>query len=115
ATRSLIREGKTHQLPTIVQTGQKLGMQSLDQNLKDMVMQGIISERAALEKANHPDFIVRGGEEMLDMGGVKTGTPPTVAPSRPAPPPPEPSRPAAPPPRAAAMDWMSQMQKPAGR
>jgi twitching motility protein PilT len=66
ATRSLIREGKTHQLPSIIQTSQKLGMQSLDQHLKDFFMRGIITEADAIAKANNPDFIVRGASERME-------------------------------------------------
>jgi type II secretory ATPase GspE/PulE/Tfp pilus assembly ATPase PilB-like protein len=67
ASRSLIRDGKTHQLPTIIQTSGKLGMQSLDQNLKELLMRGIISERDAVAKANNPNFVVPNGEEMLEQ------------------------------------------------
>lgn len=68
ATRSLIREGKTHQLPSIIQTSQRFGMQSLDQNLKDLVMRGVVNERDALEKANNPEFIRKGANQLLQEG-----------------------------------------------
>ncbi len=106
ATRSLIRESKTHQLPTIIQTSQKLGMKSLDQNLKDLVMQGVITEEAALEKANNPDFISRKvGEKANQEAGSQPGLPSaakeatsTSTPTPPAPPPP-PASPAPPEPK----------------
>lgn len=66
ATRSLIREGKTHQLPTIIQTSQKIGMRSLDQDIKDLLMRGVISEKDALTKANNPEYVLPGGEEKLE-------------------------------------------------
>jgi len=66
ATRSLIREAKTFQLPTIIQTSQKHGMQSLDQNLKDLYMRGIISRADAITKANNPEYIVRGADEEME-------------------------------------------------
>ena len=66
ATRSLIREGKTHQLTTIIQTSARFGMQSLDQAIKDLYMRGIISERDALMKANNPEYIIPGGEAKLE-------------------------------------------------
>ncbi|MCC5876405.1 MAG: type IV pilus twitching motility protein PilT [Candidatus Sumerlaeia bacterium] len=66
ATRSLIREGKTYQLPTIIQTAQKMGMQSLDQVIKDLLMRGVISQQDALMKCNNPDFVVRDGEKLLE-------------------------------------------------
>jgi len=95
ASRSLIREGKTHQLSTVIQTSQKIGMQSLDQNLKDLMMRGVITEQAAIEKANNPDFIIRGGEDMRD-GIAAAGLTP---------------QPAAMPSSAGGADWMSQMAK----
>ena len=43
AVRSLIREGKTHQLPTVIQTNAKLGMQTMDKAIMDLVQKGLIS------------------------------------------------------------------------
>jgi twitching motility protein PilT len=42
AIRNLIREGKTHQMPSSIQTGTQVGMQSLEQALRNLVMQGRI-------------------------------------------------------------------------
>ena len=49
AIRNLIREGKTHQMPSSIQTGTQLGMQSLEQALRNLVMQGRI-ERVHAEQ-----------------------------------------------------------------
>ena len=49
AIRNLIREAKTHQMPSSIQTGTQLGMQSLEQALRNLVMQGRI-ERAHAEQ-----------------------------------------------------------------
>lgn len=43
AVRALIREGKTHQLDTVIQTGADRGMQTMDKTLAKMVQQGIIT------------------------------------------------------------------------
>jgi len=51
AIRNLIREGKTHQIPSTIQISKKDGMQSLDQSLKDLVMEGKISQEDAAKKA----------------------------------------------------------------
>ena len=51
AIRNLIREGKVHQIPSTIQTSKKDGMQSLDQSLKDLVMDGKISQEDAVKKA----------------------------------------------------------------
>jgi twitching motility protein PilT len=48
--RNLIREGKTHQIYTAIQTGQKYGMQTLDMALADLVRRGWITYDTALEK-----------------------------------------------------------------
>ncbi len=38
AVANLIREGKTHQLPGVLQTGQQYGMQSFEQSLQKLTM-----------------------------------------------------------------------------
>jgi twitching motility protein PilT len=47
AVRNLIREGKTHQMASAIQTGTQAGMQSLDQALRSLVMQGRIDRGRA--------------------------------------------------------------------
>jgi twitching motility protein PilT len=51
AIRNLIREGKVYQIPSTIQTSKKEGMQSLDQSLKDLVMEGKISIEEAIKSA----------------------------------------------------------------
>ncbi len=55
--RNLIREGKTHQIYTAMQTGQKHGMQTLDMALADLVRRGWISYDIALQKAHDPQSL----------------------------------------------------------
>jgi len=59
AVRSLIREGKTHQLPTVIQTNGKLGMQTMDKAIMDLVQKGLISYDVAQEKMQSPDSLRR--------------------------------------------------------
>ena len=47
AVGNLIREGKTFQLPSILQTGKKLGMQTIDQHLKELVTEGLVTSKEA--------------------------------------------------------------------
>ena len=47
AIRNLIREAKTHQMPSAIQTGTALGMQSLEQALKTLVMQSRVDRALA--------------------------------------------------------------------
>jgi twitching motility protein PilT len=54
AVRSVIREGKTPQIYSLIQTGSKFGMQSLDQSLKDLYMKGLVNLEDALAKSSNP-------------------------------------------------------------
>jgi twitching motility protein PilT len=51
AARNLIREGKTYQIPSVIQTGKKFGMMSLDDSIMELLKKGIISPEEALNKA----------------------------------------------------------------
>ena len=51
AISNLIREGKLHQIPSIMQTGQKFGMQLLNDALLRLVEDDIIEPREAYLKA----------------------------------------------------------------
>jgi twitching motility protein PilT len=57
AIRNLIREAKIAQMYSAIQTGQAVGMQTLDQNLKDMVKKGLITRADAKVKAQNKDSI----------------------------------------------------------
>jgi twitching motility protein PilT len=48
---SLIREGQVSQLASALQTGQALGMQTLDMHLEKLVAAGTVTPEAALERA----------------------------------------------------------------
>jgi twitching motility protein PilT len=52
AVRNLIREGKTYQIPSMIQTGKKYGMQSLDDAIMDLLTKKIVSPDDAYNKAN---------------------------------------------------------------
>lgn len=52
AVRNLIRESKTHQLPSMIQTGKKYGMLLLDDAIMDLYQKGWISPDEAYMKAN---------------------------------------------------------------
>ena len=47
----MIREGKVTQIESLIQTGTKLGMQTMDQHLTQLVKEEKISREAAYEKA----------------------------------------------------------------
>ncbi|MBW2356458.1 MAG: PilT/PilU family type 4a pilus ATPase, partial [Deltaproteobacteria bacterium] len=52
AVRNLIREGKTHQIPSMIQTGKRYGMQLLDDAIMDLLNKGWIGADEAYMKAN---------------------------------------------------------------
>jgi len=57
AIRNLIREGKIAQMYSAIQTGQAMGMQTLDQNLKELLARNVITREAARNAAmNKGDF-----------------------------------------------------------
>jgi twitching motility protein PilT len=57
AIRNLIREGKVAQMYSAIQTGQAVGMQTMDQCLQSLVDKRVVSVEAAREKARQPDSI----------------------------------------------------------
>ncbi|MDY6892096.1 MAG: type IV pilus twitching motility protein PilT [Chloroflexota bacterium] len=54
AVRNLIREGRTDQLPTYLQTGRQSGMQTMDQALTDLVKSGAIITEEAVKRSSKP-------------------------------------------------------------
>ncbi len=51
AVRNLIRENKIHQLPSIIETGQKFGMQTIEQSLEELIKRGLINREEAMMKS----------------------------------------------------------------
>ncbi len=54
---NLIREGKTHQIYSALETGQQEGSQTLDKDLIRLVKTGKITSGTAVAKSNNPDMI----------------------------------------------------------
>jgi len=59
AVRNLIREGKTHQMINVMQTGAQYGMQSLEQDLARLVRNKTVTLDAALSKSSKPEDLKR--------------------------------------------------------
>jgi twitching motility protein PilT len=55
AIRNLIREAKTHQIESALQTGGQYGMQTMDMALADLVRRHLVSQEDAIARAIHPD------------------------------------------------------------
>ncbi len=59
AVAQLVREGKTHQVPSVMATGRRLGMQLLDQELLHLVQAGEIDpDEAFLKAGDKREFIL---------------------------------------------------------
>jgi len=56
AIRNLIREAKVAQMYSAIQTGRKDGMQTLDQNLKELVDRGLVTAKVAMVRAVNKDM-----------------------------------------------------------
>ncbi len=52
AVKNLIREAKTHQIPSLVQTGSQYGMQTMDQCLESLMAAGLIAPEVAYAVAS---------------------------------------------------------------
>lgn len=57
AIKNLIRENKSYQIPSLVQTGTEFGMQTLDQSLIKLYQQGIISRETLFEYCIDENFV----------------------------------------------------------
>ena len=55
AVRNLIREGKSHQLTSVMQTNRKLGMITMDEAIQQLYYAGRISRDMAIQFAQDPD------------------------------------------------------------
>ncbi len=66
AVSNLIRENKIFQIPSIIQTGKKDGMQLLDQHILEHLMSGRVSPREAYMKANNKQPFLKYLEEEVE-------------------------------------------------
>lgn len=88
AIRNLIREAKTHQIPGVIETSQRLGMKALDQALMELYQQGKVAMDEIMAKASNPEHLmalirstpgngggVNGGnsQQRLGQSGQTTG------------------------------------------
>jgi twitching motility protein PilT len=70
AIRNLIREGKTHQIYSAIQTSGAMGMQTMDSHLASLVRAGKIKRALAEQRASVPEELKRllGGTESMIAG-----------------------------------------------
>jgi twitching motility protein PilT len=67
AVGNLIREGKTFQLVSVMQTGRNLGMQTMNEHLFDLVKRDVVDAREAYIKSNDKQVF----KEMLAKANIK--------------------------------------------
>ena len=73
AVRNLIREGKTHQIYSAIQTSGSIGMQTMDAHLAQLVRMGKITRSLAEQRASVPEELKRL------LGGVQVAAVPAAA------------------------------------
>jgi twitching motility protein PilT len=75
AVRNLIREAKTHQIHTSIQTGAQYGMMTMDQSLYSLYSRRLVTMEQALARAIFPDELRKLIEEggMVQAGPVAGG------------------------------------------
>lgn len=59
AIRSMIRDGKSHQIANAIAAGSKEGMITMDQSILSLYRKGLITRETALERADAPDLMMR--------------------------------------------------------
>src|SRR5213592_2901074 len=59
AVRNLIREGKTHQIYSAIQTGASFGMQTMDTSLAELVRRNVITRELAEARSSSPEELRR--------------------------------------------------------
>ncbi|MCS6857749.1 MAG: type IV pilus twitching motility protein PilT [Sandaracinaceae bacterium] len=67
AVANLIREGKTYQLKSVMQTGRNLGMQTMNDHLLELVQKGIVEPEEAYIKSNDKIQL----KEAFEKAGIK--------------------------------------------
>jgi twitching motility protein PilT len=85
AVRNLIRENKTYQIASLIQTGGRQKMQTLDQSLTNLVEKGLVTVEDARSRAKDPGEFDRLMEVVKVEGGMDNGA--GGPPNRPTPPP----------------------------
>jgi twitching motility protein PilT len=75
ALRNLIREDKTAQILSVIQTGANLGMISLDQHLRELVMQGRVARSEAAHWASNPSVFETPGASTSPAGATAGARP----------------------------------------
>lgn len=75
AVRNLIREGKVHQIYSVIQTGARFGMQTMDNSIAKLYQSGLIEHEEAIDHAFDPDYLGKLLKKAVSMkaGGSVLG------------------------------------------
>lgn len=78
AISNLIREGKTHQIYSAIETGGKFGMCTLDSSLAELVRARVVSPEDALSKSNNPQALMAKIGTPIGSGMAQGSSPSTM-------------------------------------
>ncbi|MCG3203899.1 MAG: Twitching mobility protein [Elusimicrobia bacterium] len=70
AIENLIREGKVEQMPMLMQTGGKFGMQTFNQALADLVSKRKITQKQAIEHSSDPEELIKLINQRMGVGKI---------------------------------------------
>jgi len=59
AVRNCIRENRIYEIPNIIETSRKIGMQNMDNSIADMYLKGYLDREEAITRANNPGKMER--------------------------------------------------------
>ena len=79
AVRHLIREGKVHQIYSVMQAGGRYGMRTMDASLAQLVKAGRVSQQVALERCHDPEELnrlMRSADGGVPIGAGAMGSAP---------------------------------------
>jgi twitching motility protein PilT len=71
AIRNLIREAKTHQIPSMIQTSGNMGMTTMDQCLRDLYLKGFVSLEECMSRAINTEEL----KKMINTPQTVAGAP----------------------------------------
>jgi twitching motility protein PilT len=74
AVRNLIRQAKVEQVYSVMQTGGKRGMQTLEQSLAELIGRGLVSQETALSRSSRPEQLLG----LLQRAGLATAVEPPI-------------------------------------
>ncbi len=75
ATRNCIRENRIYEIPNIIETSRRLGMQSMDNSIAEMYFKGFIDRDEAIVRSSNPGKM----EKVLAAAGKTSDAPNTAA------------------------------------